>query len=55
MSSFLAPYHRIRGVDFRGYVHPPRAILKTARRAGFEVAFHERDLVWHGVVFEKVG
>lgn len=46
-------YHRIRGVDFRGYVHPPQAILETAKRAGFEVAFHERDFVWHGVVFEK--
>lgn len=47
-------YHRIRGVDFRGYVHPPQAILETAQRAGFEVAFHERDFVWHGVVFERV-
>lgn len=48
-------YHRMRGVDFRGYVHPPQAILETAKRAGFEVAFHERDFVWHGVVFEKTG
>lgn len=51
--SFENWYHRIRGVDFRGYVHPPQAILETAKRAGFEVAFHERDFVWHGVVFEK--
>ena len=46
-------YHRIRGVDFRVYIHSPRAILETARRAGFEVAFDDRDVVWHGVVFER--
>lgn len=46
-------YNRMRGVDFRAYIHPPRAILDTARRAGFDVAFSERDFMWHGVVFEK--
>ncbi len=46
-------YHRIRGVPFRAYIHAPQAILETARRAGFEVAFDDRDLMWHGVVFEK--
>jgi magnesium-protoporphyrin O-methyltransferase len=46
-------YHRIRGVDFRAYIHSPRAMLETARRAGFEVAFDDRDAVWHGVVFER--
>lgn len=46
-------YHRIRGIGFRPYVHPPREIMATARRAGFEVAFQDRDLVWHGVVFER--
>lgn len=47
-------YHRIRGVDFRPYVHPPRAILETARRGGFEVVFDDRGTMWHGVVFERV-
>jgi SAM-dependent methyltransferase len=46
-------YHRIRRVDFRAYIHSPRAILETARRAGFEVAFDDRDVMWHGVVFER--
>jgi magnesium-protoporphyrin O-methyltransferase len=46
-------YCRIRRVDFRAYVHPPGAILETARKAGFEVAFRDRDYIWHGVVFEK--
>ncbi len=46
-------YHRIRGVDFRPYLHSPPAILETARCAGFEVAFDDRDVMWHGVVFER--
>jgi magnesium-protoporphyrin O-methyltransferase len=46
-------YSRIRRVDFRAYVHPPDAILEVAGRAGFDVAFHERDLIWHGVVLER--
>ena len=48
-----ALYHRVRGVDFRPYIHPPRAIMATAKRAGFEVAFEDRDFGWHGVVFER--
>ncbi len=44
-----AAYHRIRGVDFRPYIHSPQAIVETARRAGFEVAFEDRDIGWHGV------
>ncbi|MEX2425023.1 MAG: methyltransferase domain-containing protein [Acidimicrobiia bacterium] len=49
-----ALYHRMRGVDFRPYIHPPAAILETAERAGFEVVFDDRDFGWHGVVFERV-
>lgn len=48
-----AAYHRLRGVGFRPYLHSPPAILETASNAGFEVAFADRDLVWHGVVFER--
>ncbi|MGH3651208.1 MAG: hypothetical protein ACRDU9_10925, partial [Acidimicrobiia bacterium] len=44
---------RVRNVDFRGFVHPPDGIVKTARDAGFEVAFRDRDWFWHGVVFER--
>lgn len=46
-------YRRIRGVQFRSYLHSPRAILETAGRAGFAVVFSDRDLIWHGVVFER--
>ena len=45
-------YNRIRRIDFRAYVHPPEAILETAHRAGFEVAFRDQDLIWDGVVLE---
>ena len=46
-------FHRIRGVDFRAYLHSPHAILDVARAAGFEVAFADRDAMWHGVVLER--
>lgn len=46
-------YRRVRGVEFRAYLHSPQAILETARRAGFEVVFSDRDFMWHGVVFER--
>lgn len=48
-------YQRVKGVDFRAYIHSPEAIRDTAQRAGFRVAFADRDLVWHGVVFERTG
>ena len=48
-----ALYHRVRGVDFRPYIHSPREIVDTANRAGFDVAFDDQDFGWHGVVFER--
>jgi magnesium-protoporphyrin O-methyltransferase len=44
---------RIRGVDFRSYIHSPDEIVETAEREGFDVAFHDRDFIWNAVVFEK--
>lgn len=44
---------RIRGVDFRSYVHPPEQIMATAIAGGFGVAFQDRDSFWHAVVFER--
>lgn len=46
-------YCRIRGVDFRSYIHPPDEIVATAERGGFEVGFSDRDFIWNAVVFEK--
>ena len=45
---------RLRGVDFRSYIHPPEAIRESATASGFDVAFHDRDFVWNAVVFERV-
>jgi magnesium-protoporphyrin O-methyltransferase len=45
-------YSRIRRIDFRAFIHSPEEILDTARRAGFEVVWSEKDLIWQGVVFE---
>ncbi|HUG32894.1 MAG TPA: SAM-dependent methyltransferase [Acidimicrobiia bacterium] len=47
-------WHKIRGVDFRGYVHDPEEIVETARSGGFEVVFQERDFSWHATVFERL-
>jgi 16S rRNA G966 N2-methylase RsmD len=44
---------RIRGVDFRSYIHSPDEIVETAKREEFDVAFHDRDFIWNAVVFEK--
>lgn len=48
-------YCKVTGVDFRSYIHPPEAIIETARTAGFEPVHQARDMVWNAVVFEKVG
>jgi magnesium-protoporphyrin O-methyltransferase len=47
-------YCRVRGIDFRGFVHSPDEIMKKAQSKGFDVAFHDHDFVWNAVVFEKV-
>lgn len=46
-------YSRMRGIDFRAFVHSPQEIIETARRAGFEMVWSERDLIWQGVVFKS--
>lgn len=51
--SFENAYHKIRGIDFRGYVHSPEAIVETARAGGFEPVFRERNRSWNAVVFER--
>jgi hypothetical protein len=47
-------YCKLRGVDFRSYIHSPEAIVATARTAGFEPVHQDRDFIWNAVVFEKV-
>lgn len=45
---------RVRGVDFRSFIHPPEQIERAATTAGFQVVFRDRDLTWNAVVFERV-
>lgn len=44
-------YCRMRHVDFQSFIHDPEAIMATAGPAGFELSFHDANLVWHGAVF----
>lgn len=46
-------YCRVRGIDFRAFVHPPDAIESAASAGGFDVAYRDRDLIWNAVVFER--
>lgn len=46
-------YHRLRGLDFRGYVHPPDRIVAIAESSDFRVVYQADNLVWRSVVFEK--
>lgn len=47
-------WFKIRGIDFRGYVHDPDAIVATARSGGFEPVFQDQDFSWQVTVFERV-
>ena len=47
-------YCKVTGVDFRSYIHPPEAIVATARSAGFQPVHEDRDFIWNAVVFERL-
>jgi hypothetical protein len=44
---------RLKGADFRSFLHSPEKIMGLADAAGFEVAFEDRDFVWNAVVWER--
>lgn len=46
---------RLRGRDFRAYVHPPAEVLERIRGAGFRVLHDHHGLVWRTVVLERTG
>lgn len=46
-------YYKLRGIDFRAFVHPRDRIEAAAASEGFEVVFRDQNLVWDAVVFEK--
>jgi hypothetical protein len=44
---------RLRGCDFRSYVHPEREMLAVVERNGFRVTSRERSGVWRIVLLER--
>jgi predicted TPR repeat methyltransferase len=46
-------WQRLRGSDFRSYVHPERAMLETVERRGFRVVARERSSVWRIALLES--
>jgi 16S rRNA G966 N2-methylase RsmD len=45
--------HRLRGSDFRAFVHPPAAMIKTAEAQGMSVSYRHRGVSWHIVGLER--
>lgn len=46
--------HRLRGSDFRAFVHPPAAMIKTAEAQGMSVSYRRRGVSWHVVGLERL-
>lgn len=46
---------RLRGSDFRFFIHPSSAILGTAERAGLRAVHAERDMIDHLAVLTRAG
>jgi 2-polyprenyl-3-methyl-5-hydroxy-6-metoxy-1,4-benzoquinol methylase len=46
--------HRLRGSDFRAFVHPPPAMIKTAQAQGMSLSYQHRGLSWHIAGLERV-
>jgi magnesium-protoporphyrin O-methyltransferase len=45
---------RIRGSDFRAFVHPPAAMIKVAQEQGLSVSYQHRALSWNVVGLERL-
>jgi magnesium-protoporphyrin O-methyltransferase len=45
--------HRLRGSDFRAFVHPPAAMIKTAQAQGLSLSYQHRGLSWHIAGLER--
>ena len=45
--------HRLRGSDFRAFVHPPAAMIKTAEAQGMSVSYRHCGVSWHVVGLER--
>ena len=46
---------RLRGCDFRSYVHPESEMLATVERNGFRIVSRERSGVWRIALLERAG
>ena len=46
--------HRLRGGDFRAFVHPPAAMIKTAQAQGLSLSYRYCGLAWHVAGLERV-
>jgi magnesium-protoporphyrin O-methyltransferase len=44
---------RLRGIDFRAYVHPPAAILGAAERRGLRPVLEHRGAIWQFAALER--
>lgn len=44
---------RLRGNDFRAFVHPPRAMLAVLDEQGLKPRYHHRGLAWEVVGLER--
>jgi Methyltransferase domain len=45
--------NRLRGKEFRAYIHRVSAIREHAQAGGLEIVHDSRDLIWQGMVFER--
>jgi hypothetical protein len=46
--------HRLRGSDFRAFVHPPAVMIKTAQAQGLSLSYRYCGLAWHVAGLERV-
>jgi 16S rRNA G966 N2-methylase RsmD len=46
--------HRLRGSDFRAFVHPPTAMITVAQAQGLSVSYRHRGFSWDIVGLERV-
>jgi predicted TPR repeat methyltransferase len=49
----LNVWQRLRGSDFRSYVHPERAMFETVEQRGFRVVARERSSIWRIALLES--
>lgn len=46
---------RLRGIEFRAYVHPPRVIVGAAEQRGFRTVLEHKGLFWQIAALERAG